>query len=76
MYQIIKDKFYRWLAISRLVRRYEYLLQVDKILEEYITDRILKGGSTDMINQGRGDLLKKQAEIREQEKMLVFLKSL
>lgn len=72
----MKEKYYRWLAKWRLIKRYEYLNQVNRILEEYITDRILAGGSAEFLNKSRTDLVAKQGEIRETDKMVEFLKKL
>lgn len=69
----IKKRVYRLRAKHRLIRRYEYLNEVNNILEEYITSKILEGGSQEFITNGRQDLIKKQAEIRETTKMLEFL---
>lgn len=74
--QTLKKRFYRWLAKSRLVRRYEYLNEVNGILEEYITSKVLEGGSAEFLAKGREDLIKKQAEIRETTKMVEFLKKI
>jgi len=68
--------FYRWLAKGRLVRRYEYLNEVNKILEGYITKKILDGGSQEFLTRSRQDLVNKQNEIRETEKMVEFLRNL
>ena len=70
------DKVYRWMAKSRLIRRYKYLNEVNKILEEYITERILAGGSSDFLGKSRSDLVAKQNEIKETEKMVAFLKGI
>lgn len=70
-----RHKLYHWLAKGRLIRRYEYLNEVNKILENYITSRILDGGSAEFIQKSRSDLVAKQNEIRETEKMVNFLKS-
>lgn len=64
------------MAKGRLIRRYEYLNEVNKILEEYITDRIMGGGSTEFLNKSRNDLVTKQNEIKETEKMVAFLKGI
>ena len=71
----MKQKFNRWLAKIRLIHRYEYLQEVNKILEEYLTQRILDGGSADFIAKGRQDLINKQNEIKETTKMLDFLRT-
>jgi len=72
----LKQKYYRKLAKWRLIRRYEYLNEVNKILEDYIKSRILNGGNDKFIEKGRQDLVNKQAEIKEQETLLDFLKNL
>jgi hypothetical protein len=76
MYQNLKSRYYRWLAKRRLISRYDYLIEVDKILEEYITERILSGGSDEFLKKGREDLLGKQNSINEQKNMIAFLKKL
>lgn len=74
MWITIKNKYYRWKAKFTLIRRYEYLNQVNAILEEYITDRIIAGGSADFLGKSRSDLVTKQNEIKETEKMIEFLR--
>lgn len=67
-------KYYRWKARFTLIRRYEYLNQVNRVLEEYITERIIGGGSADFLGKSRSDLVTKQNEIKETDKMIEFLK--
>lgn len=62
------------MAKRRLISRYEYLNEVNAILEEYITERILSGGSAEFLGKSRSDLIAKQQEIKETEKMVDFLK--
>jgi hypothetical protein len=71
-----KSIFYRWLAKNRLVRRYEYLNEVTKILEEYVTQRILDGGSPDFLNKSRQTLVQHQGEIKENQRLIEFIKKL
>lgn len=74
--QTRKERTYRWFAKRRLIRRYEYLIQVNTILEEFITKKILDGGSSDFLGKMRSDLVAKQNEIKETQKMVDFLKGL
>ncbi len=76
MYTKLKEKYYRGKAKWTLIRRYEYLNQVNRVLEEYITERILAGGSADFLGKSRNDLVAKQGEIRETDKMIAFLRKL
>lgn len=66
--------YFRWLAKIRLTRRYNYTLAVHQLMEEYTTQRILAGGSAETLTKSRNELLQKQAEIKETEKFLLFLK--
>jgi hypothetical protein len=75
-FQSLKEFYYRKAAARRLIGRYEYLIEVDKILEEYITSKILQGGSQEFITKSRTELVQKQNEIRETKKMVDFLKSI
>ncbi len=70
----MKEIFYRWLAKWRLVRRYRYLNEVNKILEAYLTSRIINGGSEDFITKARRDLVEKQNEIKENNGFINFLR--
>lgn len=74
MFEQLKKKYYRWKAKFTLIRRYEYLNEVNAVLEEYITSKILEGGGAEFLEKGRKDLINKQAEIRETVKMVEFLK--
>lgn len=71
----LNKKFNRWLAKRRLASRYLYLNEVNKLLEEYLTQRIIAGGSSEFINKSRTDLTAKQHEIKETEKMVAFFKN-
>lgn len=73
MFTKFKKIYYRFLAKRRLISRYEYLQEVNTLLEEYITSKILQGGSQEFLAKGRQDLINKQAEIRETAVMLEFL---
>ena len=72
----LKKWYYRKLAKFRLIHRYEYVNEVNRILEEYLTEKILEGGSSEFLNKGRADLVNKQNEIKETDKMVVFLKKI
>lgn len=72
----LRDCYYRWLSKERLITRYEYLNQVNIVLEEYLTKKILQGGSTEFINKARTDLIAKQGEIKETANMVEFLKKI
>jgi len=69
-------KFNRLLAKRRLIRRYKYLVEVDKILEEYLSHKLLQGGSPEFLESGRKELIKKQSELRETESFTRFLKTI
>jgi hypothetical protein len=71
------QKFRQWYlrrkAKRKLTKQYEYLVEVNTLLEEYITQKILAGGSTKFIEDGRKNLITKQGEIRENKNFLEFL---
>ena len=71
----MKKKYNRWLARRRLINRYDYLIEVNKLMEEYTLSVILRGGSPETIKTARDNLSKLRGEIVEQEAMLVFLKT-
>jgi len=72
----MKKTFYRWLAKWRLIRRYEYLIEVNNLMEEFITNEILSGGSDSFIGESRKQLINLQNENKKQVAMVAFLKSL
>ena len=43
-------------------------------MEEYVTDNLLKGGSEKFVKAGREQLSETQARIREQRKMVEFIR--
>ena len=72
----ILTRLLRLKAKIKLLRRYRYLNEVNKILEEYETHRILLGGSKEYIAKSRGELVNKQNAINENSKFIEFLKKL
>ena len=54
-----------------MVRDYKKRIEVEKVLEEYISFRILDGQA-----QRRDELVQKQGEIKEFDTFLKFLKTL
>ena len=68
--------FNRKLAKYRLIKRYKYLLQVDKIMEEFVTKSIIDGGSEEFIGASRNQLLALQRDISSKEKLVDFLKEI
>lgn len=66
----------RKLAIWRLIRRYKYLIEVDKVMEEFVTQTILEGGSDEFMNASRKQLLALQGEIKSKERLLGFLRGI
>lgn len=75
MFQTIKQKYNHWLARHRLVNRYLYLNEVNKLLEGYITQKILNGGSPEFVNKARQDLLTNQRDTKENENFVNYLRS-
>ena len=68
------QKFYRRLARWRLIRRYRYLNEVNRLMEEFVTKSILDGGSQEFVSASRKQLLTLQNEIKSSQKLLDFLK--
>lgn len=73
MFNKLKKKYLRRKAKHKLRKQYEYLVEVNTILEEYITKKILVGGSSKFIEGGRKNLISKQAELKENLSFLEFL---
>jgi len=70
----LKQKFYRFKAKWSLINRYEYLNEVDKLMEDYQVQQILRGGSDEFISKSRQQLSESQSRIREQQKLVDFLR--
>ena len=70
------SKFNRLLAIWRLKNRYLYLKEVDKLMEEFVTETILNGGSPEFIGVQRKQLVQLQNEIKSKDKLLAFLRKI
>jgi len=73
MFKKLKSKYFRTKAKRKLTQQYEYLVEVNTLLEEYITEKILTGGSQQFIEEGRKNLITKQREIAENKSFLAFL---
>lgn len=75
-YRDLKQRFNRRLALWRLIHKYEYVLEVEKLLEEYVMAKLLEGGGEEFMNKGRQELASQQVKVRETEKMLNYFRAL
>lgn len=66
-------KINRFIAKKRLLRRYKYLIEVDKIMEGFVTKTILDGGSAEFIAASRKQLLTLQNDIGSKERLINYL---
>ena len=73
LFQKAKQWYLRRKAKRKLTKQYEYLVEVNNLLEEYITQKVLDGGSAKFIEDGHKNLIQKQAELRENKTFLEFL---
>lgn len=71
----IIQKYNRKLAKFRLKRRYEYLIEVDKLMSEFITKTIIDGGSNEFVAMQRKQLVNMENDINSKVKLLEFLKN-
>lgn len=69
------QKINRRRAIWSFLRRYPYLIEVNKLLEEYQTKLLIDGGSDEFIAQTRKQLLNTQGEIRSHQDFINWLKT-
>lgn len=69
----LKKKYLRYKAKRTLKRQYEYLIEVNAILEEYLTEKLLNGGSQEFMAKGRADLANKQGELKTNQEFIEFL---
>jgi hypothetical protein len=76
MFQNLKLRYYRAKAIRTLIRRYEYENEVNKLMEDYDTAKLLNGGSEKFVAAGRAQLAEMQAKVRETDLLINFLKGL
>lgn len=67
-------KFLRWRAVRKMIWRYRYLSEVNKLLEEYQTGLIIRGGPDEFIAATRKQLLTVQGEIKSHQDFLNWLK--
>jgi len=61
------------LAKWRLIKRYKYLIEVDKLMEEFVTKTILDGGSDEFIAAQRKQLINLQNDANSKKKLIEFL---
>lgn len=67
---MVWEKLLRFWAKQRLVLRYEYMIQVSMLMEEFDTDRILHHGE----EYRNKDLQRVQQEIKAMSEMIEFLR--
>lgn len=72
MFRNLKSKYYRWLAKRKLIKRYEYLIEVNRLMEEFDVFRITQFNESNR----RNDLISVQNEIKGSEQLIDFLKGL
>lgn len=70
------EKYYRWKAKRKLISQYRYITEVDKILEDYISHTVMKGGSDEFLAKSRADLVTKRSAIKTQEAFIAFLQNI
>jgi len=72
------EKFKKWKlrrkARLKLISQYEYMNEVDTLLEEDATAKILVGGSSQFIEQGRKNLIEIQKRLAANKAFVEFLK--
>lgn len=73
MFNNLKKKYLRNKAKNKLKNQYEYLVEVNAILEEYLTEKLLSGGSDEFMAKGRSDLAQKQGELKTNMEFIAFL---
>ncbi len=76
MFNNLKRKYLRRKAKNKLKEQYEYLVEVNAILEEYLTEKLLTGGSPEFMAKGRADLATKQSELKTNQDFIAFLKKI
>jgi len=59
-----------------MIKRYLYLVEVNKILQEFLTSQIIAGGSDQFISESRKQLLTNQSETKTHERFIDYLKKL
>lgn len=75
MYSQFKQKYLLWKARRKLLSQYEYVMEVDHLLEDYLSSNLLKGGSDEFMKKGRENLINKQREIKTNNEFIQFLQN-
>lgn len=75
MENLIK-KIYRYRAKRSLISKYLYLNEVDRLMEEFQTSKILQGGTEEQIQKGRNALSEIHMRMRGQTELINFLKNI
>ncbi len=65
----LEIKWLNWRARRNLYKNYKQRLEIEKIMEDWITKRIIEGQT-----QRREELLRKQAEINELSLFIDYLR--
>ena len=73
MFNNLMKSYLRRKAKRTLKNQYRYLMEVNAILEEYLTEKLLQGGSDEFMAKGRADLAQKQSELKTNTEFVEFL---
>lgn len=73
MFNNLMKSYLRRKAKRTLKNQYRYLMEVNAILEEYLTEKLLQGGSEEFMAKGRADLAQKQSELKTNTEFVEFL---
>lgn len=74
-YSQLKKKYLLWKARRKLLSQYEYVMEVDHLLEDYLSSNLLRGGSDEFMKKGRENLINKQKEIKTNAEFIQFLQN-
>lgn len=76
MFNELRRKYLRGRARRKLIHQYQYVQEVNRIMEEYMTAQLLKGGSDEFMAKGRSDLAKTQNDLKVNKEFISFLQNL
>lgn len=75
MYKKFRKWYLRRKARLKLINQYEYMNEVDTLLEEDATEKILTGGNTQYIERGRKNLIEIQQRLAANKAFVEFLRN-
>lgn len=75
MYRKLRTAFLKWRAVRNTLYQYEYVAEVNKLLEDFTTKKLLQGGSAEFMKVNRENLVTIQKDMKRNNEFIEYLRT-